>query len=199
MHSYLALLRGINVGGKNKVPMAELRAACEAAGLQSVSTYIASGNLFFCSEEEDVQLLRARLEALVAKSFGVTNPIMVLPTAELMSAAAAMPHWWGEQKDAVHNAIFVLPPKTPALVLASVEADKSEEALEAKGTPERYAARGPVIFWTVERSHYHRSKLPQLIGSEHYQSITVRNVNTTRKLAALAQEAQEMQGAEGLQ
>src|SRR3546814_4374120 len=74
-HRYVALLRGINVGGRNKVPMADLRAALEDDGLQSVRTYIQSGNVLFESDEPQASL-EDRIEAALEGRFGF--PILVV-------------------------------------------------------------------------------------------------------------------------
>ncbi|WP_226654542.1 DUF1697 domain-containing protein [Pseudalkalibacillus hwajinpoensis] len=79
MTNYIALLRGINVGGKNKIKMAELRDALSSDGFQNVKTYIQSGNVLFESEEAE-NLLRKKMEEIIAKQFGLKVPI-VLRTA----------------------------------------------------------------------------------------------------------------------
>ncbi|MGB5759541.1 MAG: DUF1697 domain-containing protein, partial [Acidimicrobiales bacterium] len=87
MTRYVALLRGINVGGHNKIPMAELRATLEKAGLRDVTTYIQSGNVALtapsCNGEE--------LSRVITEDFGITVPVIVRTGEELAAAIAANP------------------------------------------------------------------------------------------------------------
>jgi uncharacterized protein (DUF1697 family) len=85
--AWVALLRGINVGGRNKVPMAELRRLFEECGCTEVSSYIQSGNVLFTADEPD----RAVLEAAVAENFGVTSPIVLRSSEQLARIVAAHP------------------------------------------------------------------------------------------------------------
>ena len=83
MATHVALLRGINVGGKNKVPMAELREVVTSLGHTEVTTYIQSGNVLFTSSEDDPAKLAAGLEAAITQAFGVQSPVVVLSRDEL--------------------------------------------------------------------------------------------------------------------
>jgi len=90
MTTYVALLRGINVGGHHQVPMAELRAACDAIGLRDVATYIQSGNVVFTSPSSERELV-STLAAGLADRFGFTIPVIVRDAAALAAAAEAHP------------------------------------------------------------------------------------------------------------
>lgn len=91
MSTYVALLRGINVGGHNKVPMKELRELCLELGLENPRTVLASGNLIFDSELKSTARLAKRLEEAVLEKFGVKNPIFVLTATEFRQVLAADP------------------------------------------------------------------------------------------------------------
>ena len=90
MPVFVALLRGINVGGHHKVPMAELRAACEAIGLRDVSTYIQSGNIVFTSDSDERELT-TQLGGEIADRFGFEVPVVIREGAELAVAAQSHP------------------------------------------------------------------------------------------------------------
>jgi uncharacterized protein (DUF1697 family) len=90
-HGWIALLRGINVGGKNKVPMADLRRLVEEAGATSVATYIQSGNIVFTHPSSDRVALRAQLEAVVQSESGVSSVIVLRSFVELAKVARAKP------------------------------------------------------------------------------------------------------------
>jgi uncharacterized protein (DUF1697 family) len=98
MTAYVALLRGINVGGHHKVPMAELRAAFEALGLESVSTYIQSGNVAFCSDAAEDELTTVLVE-VIRERFGFEVPVILREASELAEVAAA--HSFADRTDDV--------------------------------------------------------------------------------------------------
>src|SRR5688572_9361209 len=91
MTTWLALLRAVNVGGKNKVPMAGLRAALEAAGFERVRTYIQSGNIIFDTPEQDRDKVSRQISDLIEKEFGVTSPAVIVRRDELAAAIAGNP------------------------------------------------------------------------------------------------------------
>jgi Uncharacterized protein conserved in bacteria len=174
----IALLRGINVGGANKIEMARLRELFCELGCTNVSTYINSGNVIFSSAETDIQSIRAACEAAVAERFGVKSPIMVMPAEELIASVTSAPDWWGSDITAKHNAIFVLPPAAAEEIIAEIGATKPEY--------ERIASAGRVIFWSAPIETYSRTRLSKIVGTKAYASVTIRNENTARKLAELA-------------
>src|SRR5579862_9585990 len=92
MATHVALLRGINVGGRNKVPMAELREVVSSLGHTGVTTYIQSGNVLFSTEETDNAKLAAALEAEIEERFGLWSSVVVLSRDELAQVVAANPY-----------------------------------------------------------------------------------------------------------
>ncbi|MBN3931657.1 DUF1697 domain-containing protein [Streptomyces verrucosisporus] len=90
--SYAALLRGINVGGNKKVPMAELREVMAGLGWEDVRTYVNSGNAVFTAGRRDTGELAAELEAAIAGRFGFTVSCLVRTAGELRAAADACPY-----------------------------------------------------------------------------------------------------------
>ena len=84
MKRYVALLRGINVGGKNKIPMAELKKGFEELGFEEVKTYLNSGNVIFSSDKEDVEKLKKQIETMINEQFGFEIPVFVIPQERQM-------------------------------------------------------------------------------------------------------------------
>jgi uncharacterized protein (DUF1697 family) len=113
MTRYIALLRGINVGGNNMVKMADLRAAFERRGFQDVSTYINSGNILFMSESSE-SAVKTMCETLIAEDFSLEIPVCIISGAELSEALAHAPEWWNKTSDARHDAFFFISPMTAA-------------------------------------------------------------------------------------
>ena len=89
MTTYVALLRAVNVGSA-KLPMADLKAMCEAAGFEGVRTYIASGNALFRSELSEAEV-KAALELTLNSYFGAVMPVLVRTSEEMAQACAANP------------------------------------------------------------------------------------------------------------
>lgn len=177
---YIALLRGINVGGNNKVAMAELRRCYEALGFTGVSTYINSGNVIFEAPAADVAKLVARCETAMEQQFGFRIICSIITAAELLQALAQAPDWWNKG-DAKHNAIFVIAPKTVEAVMAEVGHPKPDY--------EQVAACQPIIFWSAPLETYGRTRYSKIVGSKAYGWVTIRNANTTTKLAELCSQA----------
>ena len=106
MIKYIALLRGINVGGKNKVSMKELKELMEQNGFQDVVTYINSGNIIFSSEDSDIEFLKKHCEALISERFKLDISLSIISAEELIEVLNNAPDWWGADKESKHNAIF---------------------------------------------------------------------------------------------
>src|SRR6478735_2148963 len=109
---FIALLRGINVGGNNKVSMPELRACFEALGFTNVRTYINSGNVIFESPQTDRVALVTHCEAAIEEQFGFHVVCSVISADELRNALAQAPAWWDKVKTDKQNALFIIAPAT---------------------------------------------------------------------------------------
>jgi len=179
MTKYIALLRGINVGGKNTVKMADLKAAFEQRGFQNVTTYINSGNVLFDSDlgEKDVKF---SCENLIAEAFGIEIPVCVISAAELIDTLSHAPGWWNKSSDARHDAFFVMPPMTAEQIVTHIGQIREEY--------ESLAYYGRVIFWSAPMVTFSRTQVSKVIPKDKtvYHAVTVRNANTALKLAGLA-------------
>jgi uncharacterized protein (DUF1697 family) len=177
MIRYIALLRGINVGGNNIIKMSDLKTAFEHHGFHNVVTYINSGNIFFESEWDETAAKTA-CEKLITENFGLDIPVCVISDVDLREAMEHAPDWWGNSSDSKHNAIFVIPPATVAEIIAQIG--------ETKPEVEKISCYGSVIFWTAPLATFSRTRLTKIVQSKAaYNAITVRNANTALKLAAL--------------
>ena len=157
MTKYIALLRGINVGGKNIVKMSDLKAAFERRGFQHVITYINSGNILFDSGLDEPSI-KAVCEKLIKEDFGLDIPVCVISTADLREALSHAPDWWGADPESRHNALFVIPPMTTEEVLAQIGAVKPEY--------ERIDDCGRVIFWSAPIATFSRTRLTKIVQSK---------------------------------
>lgn len=174
---FLALLRGINVGGKNLIAKDDLRGCFEEAGYTSVRTYIQSGNILFRSVEVNVKELTTVIEAGLSDRFSYQARAVVLSYRKYKSAVESAPDDWGNDEEQKHNALFTLDGVTPKSVLAQLPPSKTgiEKVTIAPG----------VIFWSVSKKQLGKTMMMKLSKSPVYQQVTVRNHNTVFKLREL--------------
>lgn len=174
---YIALIRGINVGGNNKVPMGELKTCFENVGFENVSTYINSGNIIFESSIKDTAELVGMCEVILESEFGVQTVVAVISADELHAAAKNVPDWWDKDDKSRHNAIFVIAPADPEATLRA--------AGEIKPEYEKVGRYGHVIFWSAAIETIGRTRYARIVGTPAYKDMTIRNSNTFRKLVEL--------------
>ena len=176
MKRYIALLRGINVSGKNKVPMAELKKCFESLGVMEVKTYLNSGNVIFSSADKNVTGLIDQVERMMQRELGLDIPVFIIPQEELADILRHAPDWWGtENKGNYDNLIFILPPATFPDIYYEIGAPK--EGLEQI---QEYQS---AVFWSFSRKDYQKtnwwSKTARAdIGSK----LTIRTANTVRRI-----------------
>lgn len=179
MKRYLAFLRGINISGKNKVPMAELKSGFESLDFAKVKTYLNSGNVIFSSDHDDIALMKDQIETMIKNKFQLDIPVFVISKEELESILHNAPDWWGnENKEIYDNLIFIMPPATFADVLSEIG--------EPKEGLEQIQDYKNAIFWSFSRKDYQKtnwwSKTASVtIGSK----LTIRTANTVRKIAGM--------------
>lgn len=95
MKRYIALLRGINISGKNKISMAELKNGFENLGFEEVKTYLNSGNVIFSCDEDDIEKLTGQIETVIKDQFGLDIPVFVIAKEKLEDILHNAPDWWG--------------------------------------------------------------------------------------------------------
>jgi len=184
MPGYLALLRGINVGGHNKVAMSDLRDLANALGLTDVATYIQSGNLVFSSAETDVTSLADALEQEIAARLGVRPAVIVVSAAELAQVIADNP--FGDEAN----------PKHLHAVIRRDEVDKHgiQEVAEAVrraregGSRDDAVVVGRTLFLRTPDGLGHSELAAQLARSSVQAAGTARNWATVTKLMAMLGE-----------
>lgn len=110
MKRYIALLRGINISGKNKMSMAELKAGFAEAGYAEIFTYLNNGNVAFDSDAEDKGDISESIMAMIKDRFKIDIPVLVILQEELADILANAPKWWGsDDRDIYDNLIFMFP------------------------------------------------------------------------------------------
>lgn len=172
---YVALLRGINVGGKNKVVMADLRAALAEIGFSDVETYINSGNVLLSSEGTE-EIVGRSFENLLSERFRIETRVLIVPAARYRSIVAAVPANWRDDKEQKSDVLFLFPEDDSSGVLERIPPrDGVEDARYVPGA----------VLWNVSRDQQSRTGLQKVVGTKTYKNLTIRNVNTARKLAEM--------------
>lgn len=171
---YLALLRGINVGGKSTVRMAELQESMREAGFRNVSTFINSGNVLFESDETDIQQLTKQIDALLLKTFFAIKTV-VISDKNLEDIIKHSPDSW-TKNDLRKYIAFIKSPSVPEDIIQEVQLKEGIDFIE----------KGPgVVFMSTKMDGLTKSGFPKLITKKVYQDITIRNYNTVEKLALM--------------
>ena len=177
---YLALLRGINVGGNNIISMAELRNCLEDAGFENVTTYIQSGNVLFESSPRAATRLAKKIESALSERFGYTALIVLVSGAQLENVIKEAPAEFGNNSAQYrYDVIFLRPPLRAPDILPTLKLKE--------GVDEAFA-NNHVIYCRRLISKVSQSKLPKLVSHPAYKSMTIRNWNTTSKLHELMQQ-----------
>ena len=179
MKRYIALLRGVNISGKNRVPMPELKAGLAELGYGDVCTYLNSGNVVFTAPEAAGTVLAEQIRALIRAAFGLEIPVLVLAQQELQALLEQAPAWWGTPgAETYHNLIFVLPGACAGSIAETI--GPPTEGLE------RIRLCGNAIFWSFDRKRYARANWwKKTAGAGVGELLTIRTANPLKKIAGM--------------
>jgi uncharacterized protein (DUF1697 family) len=173
---YVCLLRGINVGGKNPVPMADLRSTMEQAGFERVRTYIASGNVLF-ETDRPAGKLEDQIEAALEERFGLGLVVVVRSEQQLRRVVSKAPDGFGTQPKVFHSdAVFLKAPLTAKQAMTVVQTKE--------GVDTAWAGDGVLYFQRLSAQRT-ASKMGRFVGTPEYRSMTIRSWQTTLKLVDL--------------
>ena len=177
MPRYLALLRGINVGGNNIIRMSDLKACFERTGLSDVTTFIQSGNVVFTAKTGDASRLAAKIEKALSSRFAYSARVVVVTHAQLRQAVRGAPKGFGGAPARFrYDVIFLKEPLTAKEAMKSVSVRPGVDAA--------YPGKS-VLYFSRLISRASQSRLPKVIQTPAYRYMTIRNWNSTTKLLAL--------------
>lgn len=180
MNQYVALLRGINVGGKNLIRMAALKACFEDLGFEQVRTYIQSGNVLFRTTGSTATLTK-QIETALSETFDYESRVVVRSRRQMKDIVTNAPQGFGSDPATYrYNVIFLKEPLTAAGAMKSVTTKV--------GVDQAFAGKG-VLYFSTLISKATQSHLPRIITMPVYQSMTIRNWNTTTKLLSMMEAA----------
>jgi uncharacterized protein (DUF1697 family) len=178
---YLALLRGINVGGNNPVPMADLRDCVEQLGAMDVATYIQSGNVLFDGGRTAPATWIARLEGALADRFGYDARIALRSHRQLRAVVDGAPAGFGSEPDRYRSdVVFLLGPSTAAQVVDQMRAREGVDTM---------TAGDGVVYFERLTARASQSYLSKVVGTPVYREMTIRNWRTTTTLLRMLDEA----------
>ena len=174
--TYVALLRGINVGGHALVSMKELKSCFEELGLRDVSTYINSGNIIFKDSRTNTPALVRLIESGIKAHRKMDIRVVVRSRNDMAAICRKIPAEWVTDPLMRTDVMFLWDEvDTPEDIAGIATNPKVDRLLHVKGA----------VIWNVTRKDYGKSKLPKFIGTRVYKNMTARNANTTRKLLEL--------------
>ncbi len=176
-HTYIALLRGINVGGNNIVKMVDLKTCLESMGITEVTTYIQSGNVVFQSDEANTEILEKRMEEKLSKRFGFKILVVLVTSKQLEEVIKNAPKGFGSKPDVYkYDVLFLKEPLTALVALKDI--------VLKEGVDTAYAGKD-VLYFSRLTEKLTQSRLSRIVGLPIYQNLTIRNWNTATKLLAL--------------
>ena len=176
---YIALLRGINISGKNKISMPELKTVLSEKGFADVKTYLNSGNVIFSDDEPDAVKLSERIRTIILETFHLEIPVFVISQDKLKCLLSKAPSWWGSDcKDIYDNLIFAIAPHSIETV--------AEKIGEPSEKIEKVQLYGNTAFWSFERKLYAKANWWKKTATPGIgEMVTIRTANTLRKIAEM--------------
>lgn len=179
MKRYIALLRGINISGKNKISMSELKQDFVEFGFAEVATYLNSGNVIFSSDIDDKDVLSHKIKLLIKERFNLDIPVFIIYQKSLEDILNNAPEWWGyNNKETYDNLIFMFPSISYGEFYDEVGMPKEEY--------EKVYNYKNVVFWSFNRKDYQKTNWwSKTANSKVSDKITIRTANTIRKIVSM--------------
>ena len=173
---FVALLRGVNVGGNNLIKMSSLKTSFEELGFADVSTYINSGNILFRDKERDARKLELRIERMLKAEYDLDCKVVVRSFSEMATLIASLPKNWDGDQQWKSNVIFLR---------HAIDSEDVLERLTPKPNIEKVSYYPGTLLWSARLSDLSQTTMVKLSSQKIFQDMTVRNTNTTRKLYEL--------------
>jgi uncharacterized protein (DUF1697 family) len=182
LNVFVALLRGVNVGGNNMISMRSLKESFEEMGLTQVTTFINSGNIIFTTKEADARKLEKKLEQMLARDYQLDSRVVVRSLSEMTKLIESLPRNWNDDSRWRYNVIFLR---------HTIDSEKILEELSFKRDIEEVSYCPGALLWSAQVSDMSRTNMLKLSSRKIYQDMTIRNLNTTRKLHGLMKQVAE--------
>lgn len=170
---YIALLRGINVGGHKKVEMKRLKSLLENMGYFNVKTYLNSGNALF-ETDENLEQTKIELSKIMAEEFGFEIPTLIKSEEEIKKIASIIPNEWQNNSEQKTDVAYLFP---------EIDSKETVDKIPVKREYVDFIYVKGAIVWHIMKKDYNKSQLNKIVSHKFYKQMTVRNVNTARFLA----------------
>ena len=182
LNVFVALLRGVNVGGKNMISMKSLKESFEQLGFAQVTTYINSGNIIFKTKEADTRKLEIKIEQMLAHDYELGSKVVVRSLPEMEALVQSFPKNWNSDNAWRYNVVYLR---------HTIDSDKILDKLEVRKKIEEVFYRPGTLLWSSEMSALKGTEGLQFSSRKMHQETTIRNTNTTRKLCELMKKLAE--------
>lgn len=169
---YVAFLRGINVGGNNKVEMKKLKSTFELLGFINVVTYINSGNVIFEDSSKRQDAIVSKIEKAIKNDFQLNIKALVRDLKNIETIVQILPLSWVKNKLMRTDIMFLWEEFDSPGVLEQLRITLVDNVNYVSGA----------VLWNIAEKDYSKSGMTKLIGTEIYKHMTIRNVNTVRKV-----------------
>lgn len=173
---FVALLRGVNVGGNNIISMRTLKESFEKSGFTDVATYINSGNVIFTTKETDARKLEKKIEQILSKDFQLDSKVVVRSLAEIAKLVESLPASWTGDSSLRYNVMFLR---------HTIDSEKILDDMPIKPEIEKLHYRPGTLLWSAQATQLNQTSMQKLSSRKVFQDMTVRNLNTTKKLYEL--------------
>ena len=179
---YIALLRGVNISGKNKISMSELKAELEKHKYKNVSTYLNSGNVIFESDLNDKKIIMKDICEIIKNKFELEIPVFIMNDIALEDVLNNAPKWWGTTNKEIYDNLICIIPNA-----------KYQEIYDVVGEPkaelEKIEEYNNYIFWSYDLKNYRKSNWWVKTASTSIKDkITIRTANTMRKILEICKK-----------
>ena len=179
---FVALLRGINVGGNKMIRMSSLKTSFQRMGFADVTTYINSGNIIFRAKNSDARKLEKTIERMLEREYQLGCKVVVRSFSEMAALVKSLPKTWNGDALWKYNVIFLR---------HSIDSQDLVDRLNAKPDIEEVVYRPGTLLWSVKVSDVSRTAMQKLPAQKIFQDMTVRNLNTTKKIYELMKSKDE--------
>ena len=169
---YVALLRGINVGGNNPVEMKKLKVSFETIGFRNVVTYINSGNIVFEEKQDNQYVIARKAEEAIMRDFQLDVKVLIRNFNDFKTICRELPAGWVKNEMMRTDVMFLWEKYDSPEVLEKLKISPVDHVMYVPGA----------VLWNVEGKDYSKSSMVKLVGTDLYRNITIRNANTVRKI-----------------
>ncbi len=180
---YVVLLRGINVGGKNKIDMKQLKETFVRVGMESVSTYINSGNVVFTDTKNSKTEIAYFVEKAIFEDFNLHIKTLVRSINDFDEMMKVIPESWKNDETMKCDVLFLW---------EEIDRDTLLAELKIKQLIDTVIYVPGAILWSVDKKNITKSSMQKLVGTTIYKHMTIRNINTTRKIYEIMKALNEI-------